>query len=52
MYIGERQAQIVQSFQSFMKVASLALGGGGKKKEEIYQPKSFNELQAKFSAMF
>lgn len=52
LHIGERQAQIVQNFQSFMKVATLALGGGGKPKEKIYEPKSFVDLQSKFASMF
>lgn len=57
--MGEKQAQIVQDFQTLHKVAALAVGsdtGGSKPKVDantnLVVPKSAAELQAAFYNVF
>lgn len=59
MYVGEKQALVVQQFQTFHKVAALALGGEEKKdgpklkpNTELVIPQSAVEMQAAFYSVF
>jgi hypothetical protein len=57
LYLGERQALIVQEFQTLSEVVKLAFGGDEKSKKEaerakIPQPKSMAEMRGMFNKVF
>jgi hypothetical protein len=55
LYIGEKQALITQQFQTFFKVAELALGEGEKGEDpnvNMMKPKSAEELKNAMAKVF
>jgi hypothetical protein len=60
LYIGEKQAIIVQEFQTLQKIVSMALGGSEKGKSDpasdpnvnLMVPKTGGELKAAFGKVF
>lgn len=52
LHIGEKQARIVQDFDTLGKILSMAFGSGeGEKKQEVKVPQSAAELRSVFNQM-
>lgn len=51
LYLGNKQAEIVQNFQTLSTVVSLAFGKG-KKKEKTEMPQTKEQMEAAFNSVF
>lgn len=52
LYSGEKQALIVQEFQSLVEVAKLTHGSGEKEKTDLQPVKTIQEVRAGMAAVF
>lgn len=51
LYLGEKQASIVQDFQTLAKIVSEAFGSG-KKDEKVEVPQTEAQMKAAFNSVF